>query len=81
MLDFVTGDRYSRYGPTNRAIMDDTDPSSQTYAVSYIYDNFEWDHCEDADDIKTLLTSLSSASNGVSKNRKSSNKKSHKSSD
>lgn len=79
MLDFVTGDRYSRYGPTNRAIMDDTDPSSQSYAVSYIYDNFEWEHCEDSDDIKTLLTSLSSASNEESKNRKSSNKKSYKS--
>lgn len=77
MLDFISGDRYSRYGPTNRAIMDDTDPTSQDYAMRYIYDNFEWEHCEDSDNIKKLLTS---SGNGKSKpsSRQSSNKKSNK---
>jgi hypothetical protein len=69
MLDFISGDRYSRTGPTNRAILDDSDPTSKDYAVSYIYDNYEWEHCEGADDIRTLLTSSSSSSKKLRKNK------------
>jgi hypothetical protein len=36
------------FGPTNQQIMIDVDASSESsYVVSYVYDNFRWDHCEE----------------------------------
>ena len=54
LLDFVSGDRYKGYGYTNKEILDMTNPTS--YSMPYIYDNFQWDHCDD--DFDELLDSL-----------------------
>ena len=54
LLDFVSGDRYNGYGYTNKEILDMTNPTS--YSMPYIYDNFQWDHCDD--DFNALLESI-----------------------
>jgi len=45
LLDFVNGDKSSGFGMTNREVITSTDPSNKDYAMTYIYDKFEWDHC------------------------------------
>ncbi len=47
LLDFTTGDRSNYVGPTNHKIVSDSDPTSMMYSMSYIYDDFDWDHCEE----------------------------------
>lgn len=63
LLDAVSGDRYSYYGPTNREVLDATDPRSSDYNMPYIYDKFKWDHCSSYKkgkyDIETYLNDLS----------------------
>jgi len=54
LLDFVSGDRYKGYGYTNKEALDMTNPTS--YSMPYIYDNFQWDHCDE--DFNELLDSL-----------------------
>ena len=56
LLDFINGDKNAGYGLTNAQILSDTNPTNSDYAVSYIYDDFDWDHC--ADDFDALVTSL-----------------------
>ena len=46
MLDFTSGNTNSYVGPTNGQTMLDTDPTSDGYAMPYVYDHFAWDHCE-----------------------------------
>ena len=62
LLDYTTQDRSQGYGPTNAQTFLDIDPTSADYKVSYIYDNFDWDHCSesggDVKDIKKKLLSL-----------------------
>jgi hypothetical protein len=55
LLDFVNGDKGKGYGLTNRQVMLDTDPTSKDYAMSYIYDSFTWEHCDEDADPSTLL--------------------------
>ena len=47
LLDFVNGIKNSGYGPTNKETLDATDPTSAQYSMTYIYDHFEWSHCEE----------------------------------
>lgn len=47
LLDFTTWNRTNYYGPTNHQILLDADPSTDSYAMPYIYDDFSWDHCEE----------------------------------
>ena len=47
LLDFTTGDRSNYVGPTNHKIVSDSDPTSMMYSMTYIYDDFDWDHCEE----------------------------------
>lgn len=42
LLDAVSGDRFSYYGPTNREVLDATDPRLEGYSMPYIYENFKW---------------------------------------
>jgi hypothetical protein len=57
-LNFVTGVKTEQWGETNRQILDNTNPTSATYAMPYIYDTFTWDHCdEDFEDVLTKVHS------------------------
>jgi hypothetical protein len=47
LLNFASGDKDSHFGSTNREVMDDTDPTQETYGMTYIYDHFSWDHCDE----------------------------------
>jgi len=58
LLDFVNGDIYSGYGPTNAEIMTWTDPTRTDYTMPYIYDDFSWSHCEE--DFSEMYFMLSS---------------------
>ena len=42
LLDWTTGDTSAGFGPTNKQILKNTDPSSRSYSVNYIYDNFDF---------------------------------------
>jgi hypothetical protein len=59
MLDFVSGEKNSGYGPTNKEVLDGTDPTSADYSMTYIYDHFKWDHCEE--DFDAEIASLAAA--------------------
>jgi hypothetical protein len=58
MLDFVNGNKNSGYGLTNRQVLDYTDPTSSAYQMTYVYDHFKWEHCEEdfAGEIESLLS-------------------------
>ena len=60
LFDFESGDRGLSYGATNSQILADSDPTSDDYAVPYIYDNFDWSHCSKLAgyDIKSKMTEL-----------------------
>lgn len=59
ILDAPNGDRFTAVGPTNREIMEWTDPTSESYGMPYIYDSFTWDHCVDQGyDFDQLLSDL-----------------------
>ena len=32
---------------TNKEMLQATDPRSLTYSMTYVYDQFSWDHCEE----------------------------------
>jgi len=59
MLDFVNGEKNSGYGPTNKETLDGTDPTSAAYSMTYIYDHFKWDHCDE--DFDAEIASLAAA--------------------
>lgn len=61
MLDFVSGKKEQYYGPTNGDTMTASDPTSAAYSMSYIYDGFDWGHCDEAD-FSELLSELYDAS-------------------
>ena len=46
LLDFVNGNKSAGYGPTNHDILKNTKPTSDGYAMPYIYDSFQWSHCQ-----------------------------------
>jgi len=48
LLDFVKGDVNTGMGLGNREQLDQTDPLSDSYAMTYIYDEFGWDHCDES---------------------------------
>jgi hypothetical protein len=75
LLDFVNGNKSAGYGPTNYEILKNTKPTSDGYAMPYIYDSFQWSHCEDYP-INTLLDTKFTLMQ--KKNSKSSNDKSRK---
>ena len=58
LLDFETGDLYSGAGLTNREVYTYTDPRSAAYNMTYIYDDFSWDHCADTKDFSALIVEL-----------------------
>ena len=45
LFDFESGDRSKSFGLSNRQIFEDADPTNEAYALSYVYDNFDWSHC------------------------------------
>lgn len=58
LLNFVDGQKNEGYGLTNKQVLEATDPTSRIYSMTYIYDHFKWDHCdEDFDaEIESLVT-------------------------
>jgi len=46
LLNAISGDRYDYFGPTNGEVLAATDPRSHGYDMPYIYDSFEWSHCD-----------------------------------
>ena len=57
MFDGASGNRSMKVGPTNRAVLDATDPRKSTYSMPYIYDKFSWPHCV-GQDIPALLSAV-----------------------
>jgi hypothetical protein len=47
LLDAPNADRHTGIGPTNREIMEWTNPTLDSYQMTHIYDKFEWSHCEE----------------------------------
>ena len=48
MLDATVGDRHAYTGPTNGEVATWSDAADATkYNMSYVYDGFTWDHCEE----------------------------------
>ena len=64
LLDFINGDKNSGTGLTNSQVLAYTDPTSDAYAMTYIYDHFRWDHCEEdfAAEIESLYSTDSKES-------------------
>jgi hypothetical protein len=60
LLDFITPDKNAGTGPTNAAIWKGTDPRSVEYTMTYIYQDFDWSHCNQ--DFAYLIEQLSSTS-------------------
>ncbi len=59
LYDGLTGTRDAYVGVSNGDILTASDPRSSDYSVDYVYDTFEWRHCEDSGyDIDSLLTDL-----------------------
>ena len=56
LLDFVNGDKNAGYGLTNSEVLANTDPTRDAYGMTYIYDNFQWDHCDE--DFETEIATL-----------------------
>lgn len=46
MLDAISGNRFAYVGLTNGEVLSMGDPRSESYSMPYIYDNFDWSHCE-----------------------------------
>jgi len=62
MFDAVSGSRDVKVGPTNREVLDATDPRKSTYSMPYIYDSFRWPHCVDQGlDFDALLEQMAAA--------------------
>ena len=56
-LDFLSGNRSLHFGDTNGAVITQSDPTSDDYAMPYIYDTFTWNHCTGA--LATLILFVS----------------------
>jgi hypothetical protein len=59
MLDAVMGNKSAGFGDTNDFIMKATDPTSEDYSMPYIYETFDWSHCDE--DFNELLNALYNA--------------------
>lgn len=57
LLDWTSGNSSAGYGPTTAVILRATDPASKSYSVGYIYDNFDFSHC-DGYDFDSLVDTL-----------------------
>lgn len=58
-LDPEAGSRTSYAGLTNREVIEGTDASSADYNMPYIYDKFDWSHCEEeGHDFSAKIVSL-----------------------
>jgi len=47
LLDFEAGDKTVGFGPTNAEILAGTNPTLSDYSMTYVYDDFDWSHCEE----------------------------------
>mmetsp|Transcript_19557 Transcript_19557/g.43588 ORF Transcript_19557/g.43588 Transcript_19557/m.43588 type:complete len:695 (-) Transcript_19557:276-2360(-) len=56
MFDAVSGSRDVKVGPTNREVLDGTDPRRADYSMGYAYDTFSWPHCDQ--DFSAMLRGL-----------------------
>jgi len=51
LLDYIKGDDKSYIGATNKDTLAASNPLLDTYSVPYIYDTFQFDHCDDTGEI------------------------------
>jgi len=56
MYDGLAGSTNAFFGPTNRETESATDSMATTYSMPYVYDNFDWDHCDE--DYTSLINDL-----------------------
>lgn len=56
LLDFVSGNISRGYGDSNANIMSYTDPTNVGYAMTYVYDDFSWSHCDES--FEAMYTTL-----------------------
>lgn len=56
LLDWITGNTSNYIGYTNHEILVYTNPTLSNYSMPYIYDDFEWDHCDE--DFDSLIEDL-----------------------
>jgi hypothetical protein len=62
LMDAPNNNRNGGYGLTNRELFEGFDASSEGYSMTYIYDHFEWPHCENSlSDISGFSKALYSA--------------------
>lgn len=78
MLDFVTGSKEKYFGPTNGDTYSSTDPTNSAYSMTYIYDGFSWDHCEEDFGFEDLLTSMYEAQLEIEDSEESEDSTHHK---
>lgn len=58
-MDFTVGTKSAHTGLTNRAAFAAAHPRNNSYALNYIYDNFEWPHCDgEGYDFSALIEEL-----------------------
>lgn len=81
-MDFTVGLRSAHTGATNREIFSWTDPTSSDYGMNYIYDKFDWSHCQNQNvDIDGLLEELYSSVDDEAVSESSSKKSNTKGND
>jgi len=72
LLDHTNWNRCEYFGDTNDELLKSLDPRRSDYSMGYIYNDFDWDHCQSSYDINELLSLAESTrllSNIVSKNK------------
>ena len=57
LLDYVNGDDTSYIGATNKETLAASNPLLDTYSVPYVYDSFQFDHCDSAGELDGGLDS------------------------
>lgn len=63
LLNAPDNDRFSGYGITNGDLVKQIDPTTDDYAMTYVYDSFSWDHCTaTGSDFSALFDELVEAS-------------------
>jgi hypothetical protein len=51
LLDYITGDDTKYVGATNKETLAASNPLLDSYSVPYVYDSFQFDHCDNAGEL------------------------------
>jgi len=58
LLDFVNAKKEKGFGLTNKEVLEMSDPTSEDYSMTYIYEDYSWSHCKGTSDFTSLFSSL-----------------------